>query len=352
MESFSAKLIKWHGQSGRKDLPWQIDKTPYKVWISEIMLQQTQVKTAIPYFESFIKKYPDASSLAESSQDDILSLWSGLGYYARARNLHKAAKILKRDFNSSLPSSINDLINLPGIGKSTAGAILSLGFNKKAPILDGNVKRVITRYKGIEEDITKNKTLNYLWKIVEDLQPKKYFSIFNQSIMDLGATICKTKDPLCNECPLSDDCLARINNTIHLIPRKNKKPKKPLKKVFWLLPYTNSGLIYLRKRKNNGLWGGLWTFIENQDMESLIKDSNHLIPKINQHLLLKYTTISHSFSHYNLEADLYLLKLVDCNNNKNWKKINELDNLAMPKPITEALKEIKNNGKINILQKI
>tara|TARA_X000000368_G_scaffold418066_1_gene416392 strand:- start:1507 stop:2556 length:1050 start_codon:yes stop_codon:yes gene_type:complete len=349
METFSTQLIKWHKKSGRQDLPWQIDKSPYKVWISEIMLQQTQVNTAIPYFKKFIKRFPNISTLAEANQDDVLSLWSGLGYYARARNLHKTAIILKSDFNYLLPSSLKQLIDLPGIGRSTAGAILSLGFNKKAPILDGNVKRVITRYKNIGEDITKNKTLNYLWDIAEELQPEKDFSIYNQSIMDLGSIICKRKNPLCDECPLSERCLARKNKSIHLIPFKPKNKRKPLKKVFWLLPYTLSGRIYLRKREDVGLWGGLWTFIENQNLNELIKESNQSFLEIDRNLLKKHSTISHSFSHYNLEADLYLLRFTESNANKNWKNINELDNLGIPKPIVETLKKIKENGKISIL---
>jgi len=349
MKTFGTRLIQWHKKSGRKDLPWQIDKSPYKVWISEIMLQQTQVKTVIPYFERFIKKFPNISTLAEANQDDILSLWSGLGYYSRARNIHKTAIILKSDFNSLLPSSLNQLLELPGIGRSTAGAILSLGFNKKAPILDGNVKRVITRYKNIDGDITKNKTLNYLWKIAEELQPKKDFYIYTQSIMDLGAIVCKRKMPLCEECPLSKDCLAKKNGSIHLIPYRKRKNKKPLKKVFWLLPYTLNGSVYLKKRKDSGLWGGLWTFIENHNLEYLLKENDNLLEGINQKLLHKYSTITHSFSHYDLEADLYLLEFLESNNNKNWKRINELDNLGMPKPIYETLMEIKENEKINIL---
>ena len=349
METFSTRLIKWHKVSGRKNLPWQINKSPYKVWISEIMLQQTQVRTAIPYYQKFITRFPDISSLAVSDLDDVLSLWSGLGYYARARNLHKTAIILRRDFNSLLPSSLDKLMELPGIGKSTAGAILALGFNKKAPILDGNVKRVLTRYKNIEEDITKNNTLNRLWEIAEELQPKKYFSTYTQSLMDLGATICKRKNPLCNECPLSPDCLAKKNNSVHLLPFKKKKTRKTVKKVFWLLPYTVNGYIYLTKRDSSGLWGGLWTFIENQNLKTLIKEIDHLLPGVDQKLIHKHTTITHSFSHYNLEADLYLLKVLKSNRSKNWKKIHELDSLGMPKPITEALRRIETNGKISIL---
>ena len=349
METFSTQLIKWHKKSGRKNLPWQIDKSPYKVWISEIMLQQTQVNTAIPYFEKFIKRFPNISALAEANKEDILSLWSGLGYYARARNIHKTAIILKSDFNSLLPPSLKQLMDLPGIGRSTAGAILSLGFNKKAPILDGNVKRVITRYKNIGEDITKNKTLNYLWDIAEELQPEKDFSIYTQSIMDLGAIICKRKTPLCGKCPLSKNCLAKRNNSVHLIPFKRKKLKKPSKKVFWLLPYTLSGRVYLRKREELGLWGGLWTFLENHSLDKLIKENNPLLLGIDQNLIQKHSTINHSFSHYNLTADLYLLKFTDSKTNKNWKNINELDNIGMPKPIAETLKKIKESEKISIL---
>ena len=176
MKDFSSEVINWHKQSGRKNLPWQLNKTPYKVWVSEIMLQQTRVITVIPYFKRFIKQFPNVSALARAELDDVLTLWSGLGYYSRARNLHKTANILKNDYDCGLPSSINELMTLPGIGRSTAGAIVSLGFNKRACILDGNVKRIVARYKNIREDITKSSTLNTLWSISEDLLPKKDFS--------------------------------------------------------------------------------------------------------------------------------------------------------------------------------
>jgi len=348
MTQFSSKLINWHRESGRKDLPWQINKTPYKVWISEIMLQQTQVKTAIPYFKKFMKKFPNISKLADAHQDEVLALWSGLGYYARARNLQKAAIILKQDFNSLMPDTIHKLIDLPGVGRSTAGAIVSLGFNKKAPILDGNVKRVLSRYRNIQDDITKTKVLNNLWTVSEELLPEIGFSIYNQSLMDLGATICKRTNPLCNSCPISTKCRAKAKNTIHLIPYKNKRKKKPIKKVFWLLPYTDSGHIYLRKRPSKGLWGGLWTFLEDDDLKGLIKVNNIKL-KINKKILLKYITVKHSFSHYKLEADLYLIKSEDCKNVRHWKKISDLENLGMPKPVTDVINKIKDNGKISIL---
>jgi len=351
MTQFSSILINWHKEFGRKDLPWQINKTPYKVWISEIMLQQTQVNTVIPYFKKFIKKFPDIPKLADTNQDQVLALWSGLGYYARARNLHKTAKILKKDYNSLIPDSIDDLVSLPGIGRSTAGAILSLGFNKKAPILDGNVKRVITRYKNIQDDITKAKGLNNLWSISEELLPKKRFSTYNQSLMDVGATVCKKINPVCNLCPISKECKAKSNNTIHLVPYKKKMKTRPSKKVFWLLPYTDSGHIYLRKRPPEGLWGGLWTFLENNDLKNLIKENNVKL-KMNKSSLSKLTKIKHNFSHYELEAELYLIKSGISKKDNDWKNFDELENLGMPKPVSNLLDIIKNHEKISLLQKV
>ena len=348
MESFSDKLIKWHKKSGRKNLPWQIDKSPYKIWISEIMLQQTQVATVIPYFHKFIKKFPSISELANSNEDEVLAAWSGLGYYARARNLYKTAKIIQTDYDSLLPESLINLMNLPGIGRSTAGAILSLGMNKKAPILDANVKRVIARYANIKSNITTTNTLNNLWGISEELLPEKDFSVYNQSLMDLGATICKVTKPLCKNCPVSNECKAKKNNSIHLVPYKNKKLKKPIKKIFWLLPYTDSGYFYLKKRPSKGLWGGLWTFLEDQSLEDLIKENSEKLD-LQEDSLKELSLINHSFSHYNLKADIYLIKSSGSISYNEWKKIEELDNVGMPKPVIETLKKIKNNGKASFL---
>jgi len=347
MSSFSTKLINWHKENGRKDLPWQIEKTPYKVWISEIMLQQTQVKTVIPYFEGFIKKFPNISILSASNLDDVLALWSGLGYYSRARNLHKTALILKNEFNSKLPSSLEELIKLPGIGRSTAGAIMSLGFDKKAPILDGNVKRVLARYRNIQEDIVRTKTLNYLWDVSEELLPTKDFALYNQSIMDLGSMVCKKTNPLCQLCPVSRRCLGKINNTIQSIPKKSRKIKKISKKVFWLLPYTDSSYVYLKKRPSKGIWGGLWTFLEDQNLQTILNNNDNL--KMIEKSLIRHSSIKHSFTHYNLEAELYLIKSKGPTNKEDWKKINEFNKIGMPKPIQAVLKKIEENGKISLL---
>jgi len=347
MTSFSSKLINWHHKHGRKDLPWQIKITPYKVWISEIMLQQTQVKTVIPYFKKFINRFSNVSQLADSEEEEVLALWTGLGYYSRAKNLHKTSKILKEDYNSKLPNSLEDLVSLPGIGKSTAGAIISLGFNKRAAILDGNVKRVLARHKNINGEISKTKTLNDLWNISEELLPKKEFRIYNQSLMDLGATICKKNTPLCNTCPVTRDCVSKNKNTIELIPNKNKRRKKPSKKVFWLLPYTESRHIYLRKRPPKGIWGSLWTFLEDKSLGDIINKNRDL--RLLKESLVKHSSIKHSFSHYNLYAELYLIKSESLANTENWKNISQFNNIGLPKPVLSVLNNILENEKNSIL---
>jgi len=347
MTSFSSKLINWHHKHGRKDLPWQIKITPYKVWISEIMLQQTQVKTVIPYFKKFINRFSNVSQLADSEEEEVLALWTGLGYYSRAKNLHKTSKILKEDYNSKLPNSLEDLVSLPGIGKSTAGAIISLGFNKRAAILDGNVKRVLARHKNINGEISKTKTLNDLWNISEELLPKKEFRTYNQSLMDLGATICKKNTPLCNTCPVTRDCVSKNKNTIELIPNKNKRRKKPSKKVFWLLPYTESRHIYLRKRPPKGIWGSLWTFLEDKSLGDIINKNRDL--RLLKESLVKHSSIKHSFSHYNLYAELYLIKSESLANTENWKNISQFNNIGLPKPVLSVLNNILENEKNSIL---
>ena len=202
MTDFSTKLIQWHEDKGRKNLPWQKNPNPYKVWISEVMIQQTQVSTVIPYFKKFIKTFPNIKKLSESDLDKILVLWSGLGYYARARNIYKASQIINNDYGGKVPNTLKKLMSLPGIGKSTAGAILVFGYKKRSAILDGNVKRVLTRYFKIEKDLSLTSTTNYLWKISESLIPKHKVDIYTQSIMDLGATVCTKNNPNCKNCLL------------------------------------------------------------------------------------------------------------------------------------------------------
>ena len=304
MNTFSNRVIKWHGESGRTDLPWQINKTPYKVWISEVMLQQTQVNTAMPYFDAFMKRFPNIDSLAESTTDDVLSYWSGLGYYARGRNIHKTACILKDDYSSSLPCSLIELESLPGIGRSTAGAIYSLGFNKSAPILDGNVKRVLSRHKRIDGILKKATTVNKLWEISEELLPHRNYGTYTQGIMDLGATVCTRSNPSCSVCPVEEDCLARIHSETALLPNRGTSKKKREKEVFWLVPIDKNNNVYLEKRPEKGIWGGLWSFIECDEKKELEKIYESKFSP-NKTSIKKYKEIKHSFSHYNLKAHVF-----------------------------------------------
>jgi A/G-specific adenine glycosylase len=348
MNTFSNRVIKWHGKSGRKDLPWQIDKNPYKVWISEVMLQQTQVNTAMPYFNAFMERFPNIGILADSSIDDVLSYWSGLGYYARGRNIHKTACILKNDYSSSLPCSLIELESLPGIGRSTAGAIYSLGFNKSAPILDGNVKRVLSRHKRINGILKKTTTINKLWKISEELLPSKNHEIYTQGIMDLGATVCTRSNPNCSLCPVEQDCLARIHDEATLLPNRGPSKKKKEKEVFWLIPKDENDNVYLEKREEKGIWGGLWSFIESDGEEELNK-----IFKIkfrsNKSSIKKYKEIEHSFSHYDLKAKVFIVSLkgkptTKTNTESIWTNSKELQSIGTPKPIQKLITEMSQHG--------
>ena len=348
MKTFSNRVIKWHGESGRTDLPWQINKTPYKVWISEVMLQQTQVNTAMPYFNAFMKRFPNIDSLAESTTDDVLSYWSGLGYYARGRNIHKTACILKDNYSSSLPCSLIELESLPGIGRSTAGAIYSLGFNKSAPILDGNVKRVLSRHKRVDGILKKTTTVNKLWEISEELLPDKNYGTYTQGIMDLGATICTRSNPSCSVCPVEEDCLARIHSETALLPNRGASKKKKEKEIFWLIPKDKKKNFYLEKRPEKGIWGGLWSFIECDEEEELEKIYKSKFSS-NKSSIKKYKEIRHRFSHYDLKAHVFVVslkgKLTAQNNVESiWTNAKELQSIGTPKPIQKLITEMSQNG--------
>jgi len=223
--SFAEKLISWYQQHGRHDLPWQIRDAPYPVWVSEIMLQQTQVSTVIPYFTKFINQFPCVHTLAESKLDHVLHLWSGLGYYARARNMHKTAKIIDEKYNGVFPQDINELISLPGIGKSTAGAILAQSFGQRHPILDGNVKRVLSRHYRVKGWYGHRATENKLWSLSEKNTPAQQVADYTQAIMDLGAIVCRRSKPACECCPLRDSCQS------FLFEETDKYPEKRAKKI-------------------------------------------------------------------------------------------------------------------------
>ena len=343
MKEFSTRLIEWHDIDGRKNLPWQKKKTPYKVWISEIMLQQTQVSVVAPYFIKFIEKFPDIQKLADSNQDEILSIWSGLGYYVRARNIYKTAKKIKSDYKGKLPDSLTKLMQLPGIGKSTAGAILALGFKKKAAILDGNVKRVLIRHHKISLDPSLASTTKILWKIAEKLLPNNRNDTYTQSIMDLGARICIKSNPLCHLCPVKEDCLSLKEGLVEHLPIKRKLRPKPTKKVYWLIPLDPKGKMLLQKREDYGIWGGLWTFIESKDKVTLEKECLSRFKTENKHLK-QLNEVKHSFSHYNLVATPYLVELNKNTKYKNtiWVNSKNVESLGVPAPVKKTIDQLTN----------
>ncbi|WP_341502994.1 A/G-specific adenine glycosylase [Gallaecimonas sp. GXIMD4217] len=303
-QSFSDKVVLWYHQYGRKTLPWQHDKTPYRVWVSEIMLQQTQVATVIPYYQRFMARFPDVTALADAPQDEVLHHWTGLGYYARARNLHKAAQVIRDRYQGRFPTGLDEVQALPGIGRSTAGAILSLSLGQPHPILDGNVKRVLARSFAVPGWPGQKKVQDELWALTESVTPKDEIQAFNQAMMDLGAMICTRSKPLCEQCPLEDDCLARAQGNPQDYP--GKKPKKTLPvRESTLLLLKNDDRVLLYQRPPTGLWGGLWCFPEaKEDISGQLQALG--LASLGE---TELDTFRHTFSHFHLEISPLLIEV-------------------------------------------
>lgn len=265
MNTFAERLLAWHAAHGRHDLPWQRDRSPYRVWISEIMLQQTQVSTVIGYFERFMRRFPSVEALAAAPVDEVLHLWSGLGYYARARNLHRAAQRLAEEFGGEFPWMVEEVASLPGIGRSTAGAILAQSRGLRCAILDGNVKRVLTRHRRIAGWPETPAVLKQLWPLADELTPAARAADYTQAIMDLGATLCTRANPRCGECPVHGDCGAYTHGEQALYPTPRPKKALPVRATIFLLLRRADGALLLERRPPSGIWGGLWGFPEVRD---------------------------------------------------------------------------------------
>jgi len=339
--AFQQHILTWFDQHGRKDLPWQQDITPYRVWLSETMLQQTQVTTVIPYFNAFVEKFPTIECLAQAPVDEVLHRWSGLGYYARARNLHKTAQFIVE--RGRFPDTLDELISLPGIGLSTAGAILSIAFKKSHPILDGNVKRVLTRYKAVSGWPGNSRVNKELWAISTHLTPEDRVADYTQAMMDLGATICTRSKPACEDCPLESHCLARITGTVSVLPTHKPAKTLPVKQLVFLLLSNNLNRILLEKRPPTGIWGGLWSLPEFYSIESA---HNWCLAK---NILIDDTQIlatqRHTFSHYHLD---YTPVLIQTDNPINfvmeanqtvWYNAEQINTLGLPAPIKLLLQQ-------------
>ena len=256
------RLLAWHAQSGRHDLPWQKNRSAYRVWVSEIMLQQTQVATVIPYFERFMQRFPDVRALAEAPADEVLHLWTGLGYYARARNLHRAAQLIRDEHRGRFPRTFEAVMELPGIGRSTAGAILAISAGARHSILDGNVKRVLARFYAVEGAPDENATLEKLWQLADDNTPDKDVATYTQAIMDLGATRCTRGKPRCADCPIAAECRARIEGRQAEFPAAKRKRAARKQKHAVMLVARRASEVLLVQRPPSGIWGGLWCLPE------------------------------------------------------------------------------------------
>ena len=302
------RLIDWYARHGRKHLPWQCDPTPYRVWVSEIMLQQTQVSVVIGYYERFMARFPALAALADAPLDDVLGLWTGLGYYSRARNLHRAAVAVRDRHRGTIPRDLDGLVDLPGIGRSTAGAILALSHGDRHPILDGNVKRVLCRYHGIDGWPGQSKIERTLWALAERHTPLEHVAAYTQAIMDLGATVCVRPRPLCAVCPLEADCAARREGAQARLPAPRPRRAVPRRETAFLVLRDPSGALLLERRPPSGIWGGLWCFPECDpaaDIEPMCRSRFGVRPVATTAL----APIAHGFTHFKLDVYPILVEI-------------------------------------------
>jgi A/G-specific adenine glycosylase len=297
---FSRRVLAWFDQYGRSNLPWQHNPTPYRVWVSEIMLQQTQVATVIPYYQRFMARFPEIRDLADAHQDEVLHLWSGLGYYARARNLHHTAMLIRDRYAGQFPADIAEVTALPGIGRSTAGAILALSGGQRHAILDGNVKRVLARFQTITGWPGDTRVLKTLWQLAEYYTPTERMAAYTQAMMDLGATLCTRSRPHCELCPLHDGCRAHATGQETAFPQAKPSRERPVKSTRMIMARNPDGEVLLEKRPPAGVWGGLWGFPE-------CPAETELVGWCRQRLGVEITeqqnwsVMRHSFSHFHLD---------------------------------------------------
>lgn len=339
---FQTAVLAWYEQHGRKHLPWQQNPTPYRVWVSEIMLQQTQVTTVIPYFERFMARFPTVWELAQAPQDDVLHLWTGLGYYARARNLHKTAQIITEQHQGVFPTTVAELVELPGIGRSTAGAVISLSQNYWAPILDGNVKRVLTRFYAIEGWPGQSAVEKQLWDIAERLTSRERPGAFNQVMMDLGATVCTRGKPACRECPLQQHCQAYAQARQQNFPTPKKKSPLPVRERYFLLLQNNQDQVLLEQRPPSGIWGGLWCFPEVDAKQcwqtTLIQQGFNA----QDHQLLP--AFRHTFSHFHLDIQPVVVQVsrqsMVADSPQRWVNSHAPGELGLAAPVKKLLKQL------------
>ena len=339
MEGFARRIIAWQRKAGRHALPWQGTRDPYRIWLSEIMLQQTRVGAVIAYFARFVARFPDLTALARADEDEVLRLWSGLGYYARARNLHRAARKIVAEHGGAFPSRFEDICALPGVGRSTAGAIAAFAFGARHPVLDGNVKRVFARCFGIEGYPGAKPVEDAMWSHARNLLPQSALDVYIQGLMDLGATICTRSRPRCEQCPLRNDCVARREQRIASLPAA--RPRKPLPHRMTTMLVMVDGLdVLLEKRPPQGIWGGLWCLPEI---------GAHEVPA--QVALTRFAAtvdalealpvVAHSFTHFSLDIAPLLCRVRRAGAvhapGRVWLALDDALGAALPAPVRRIL---------------
>ncbi len=341
MRHFPERLIRWQKQHGRHDLPWQ-GESAYRIWLSEVMLQQTQVATVIPYYLRFIASFPDIAALAAATEEQVLAHWSGLGYYARGRNLHKAARLVMERHGGEFPRNFESMLALPGIGRSTAAAISALAWNERRAILDGNVKRVLARHRGVEGWTGARQTEQQLWALAESLLPEKSVDIYTQALMDLGAMVCTRSHPGCTACPVREDCVALSSGRVDRLPTARSRKTVPEREATFLL-LLQGEVIMLEKRPPHGVWGGLWCMPQIQAGEEGAYLSRHGL-RVGRRVEL--AAFSHTFTHFRLHIRPVLLELQDRpllaeQSGVKWMKREEALHAALPSPVRRLLRDLQ-----------
>ena len=339
MDWFAKRLLDWFDLNGRKNLPWQSEITPYRVWVSEIMLQQTQVATVIAYYERFMQRFPDVTSLARASTDEVLHLWTGLGYYARGRNLHKAAKIIVDQYNGRFPEDQQQLEALPGIGPSTAGAVRAIAMQQRGVILDGNVKRVLARFHAVTGYDSEASVNKLLWQRAEEHTPTKRVDHYTQAIMDLGATLCVRSKPDCQACPLSRRCQALAEDRVQELPTKKKAATKPIRQARFFVLRLPDNRVLLEQRQPSGLWGGLWNPPERGVEVSIEAFLRHQgVAQQDVIATQNGERFRHTFSHFHLDIEPVYIDLkrqpqMLQETNQRWVAADRLNQPAVLAPI-------------------
>ena len=344
MSGFASRLIAWHRRDGRHDLPWQGTRDPYRIWVSEIMLQQTQVATVIPYYRRFLERFPDIATLAAAPLDEVLGRWSGLGYYSRARNLHRAAQSIVSEYRGRFPRDFDTVIRLPGIGRSTAGAICAFAYGARHAILDGNVKRVLARHYGIRGYPGERSVEADLWRKAAALLPRKDIGLYTQALMDLGASICKRRRPSCAACPVVTACVAYQKGLTDALPAP--RPKKPLpQRSTRMLVLEHAGKVLLEKRPASGVWGALWSLPEAEPGEDLgVACSTRFGVRVTR--ATKLPRLEHGFTHFRLSIEPWHLHVSTlatraAEPRHAWFTPEEASSAALPAPVRRILVEIR-----------